>query len=154
MSSMVLIREFLGQKRIAVVGVSREAKDFSRTLYSELRHRGYDVVPVNPEATEIDGQKCFAQLRDIQPPVDGVLVMTPHDVTGQVVRECAESGIKRVWMYRAGGKGAVDRDAVRFCRSCGIAVIPGECPFMFLSDAGWFHRLHGGWRKVFGGYPH
>jgi predicted CoA-binding protein len=52
MSSMATVQEFLSQKRLAVVGLSRQPKDFSRALFHALRDQGYDVVPVNPEAEE------------------------------------------------------------------------------------------------------
>ncbi len=153
MSSLSQIQDFLGQKRFAIVGVSRQPKDFSRSLLREFRARGYDAVPVNPDLTEIDGLACFAHVRDVQPAVDGVLLMTSPVVTDQVVQECAEVGVKRVWMYRAGGKGAVSEAAVRYCEGKGISVIPGECPLMFLAGGSWFHRAHGFIRKITGAYP-
>ena len=107
MSSMQMIQDFLGQKRLAVVGVSRQPKDFSLALFRELRKRGYDAVPVNPEAEQIDEQPCFARLQAVHPPVDGALLMTSPAATDAVVRDCAEAGIRRVWMYRASGAGAV-----------------------------------------------
>jgi hypothetical protein len=58
-----------------------------------------------------------------------------------------------VWMYRAGGKGAVSAEAVQFCVQRGIHVIPGECPFMFLPESGAIHRFHGWVRKMAGRYP-
>ena len=142
------IRDFLAQRRFAIIGVSRQPKDFSRTLFREFRTRGYDAVPVNPEADEIDGQPCFHSLRHVQPPVDSVLFMTSPAVTDAVIQECEASGIRRVWMYRAGGRGAVTEDAVQFCRDHGIDVIPGECPFMFLPGAAWYHRLHGFFHRL------
>src|SRR6266496_4146828 len=103
MNSLQIIQDFLGQKRLAVVGVSRQPKDFSLALFRELRKRGYEAVPVNPATEEIDEQPCFARLQAIHPPVDGALLMTSPAVTETVVQGCAEAGIKRVWMYRAGG---------------------------------------------------
>jgi hypothetical protein len=82
-----------------------------------------------------------------------VLLMTSPSVTDTVVRECAVAGVKRVWMYRATGTGAVSGEAVKFCEAEGIEVIPGECPFMFLPEGSWIHRLHGFVRKITGGYP-
>lgn len=153
MAMMERIQEFLGQKRFAIVGVSHEPKDFSRTLFREFRQRGYDAVPVNPAAGEIDGQTCFARVQEIQPPVPAVLLMTAPKVTDRVVRDCAEAGIKTVWMYRAGGRGAVTADAVKFCEQNGMSVIPGECPLMFLPGGAWFHRFHGLIKKITGTYP-
>ena len=155
MSAMSAIQDFLAQDRIAVVGVSRNPKDFSRTLLRELRLRGYDAIAVNPDLNDADGEPCCAHVQDIQPAVDGAILMTSPGVSEQVVRDCAEAGVPRVWMYRAGTKdGAVSDAAVRFCESKGIAVVPGECPFMFLPKAGWFHRAHGFIRKMSGAYPH
>jgi uncharacterized protein len=147
------IEDFLAQKRIAMVGVSRERKDFSVTLFEEMCRRGYDVVPVNPNASQLSGRPCFARVQDIQPPVDAVLLMTSAAVTDSVVKDCAQAGIRRVWMYRAGGKGAVSPQAVRFCKEHEIQVVPGQCPFMFWRDAGTGHRLHGLIRKITGRYP-
>jgi len=65
MTVMERIQDFLGQKRFAIAGVSRRPKDFSRALLREFRERGYDAVPVNPEAREMDGQPCFARLQEI-----------------------------------------------------------------------------------------
>jgi predicted CoA-binding protein len=150
---MQAIQDFLGQHRFAVVGVSHKPQDFSRTLFHEFLARNYDVIPVNPAVTEIEGRHCFPYLQEISPPVDAVLLMTPPAVTERLVRDCAEAGVKHVWMFRAVGKGAVSDEAVAFCESKGISVIPGECPFMFLPGGAWVHRAHGLVRRIAGGFP-
>jgi uncharacterized protein len=147
------IEDFLGQKRLAMVGISRDPKGFSALLYNELARRGYDVVPVNPQIPEAMGRKCFAHVQDIEPPVEAALLMTSPEVTAAVVRDCAEAGIHRVWMYRAAGQGAVSTEALEFCRERGIRVVPGECPLMFLPKSGGIHWLHGLLRKLTGRYP-
>ena len=151
-ASLEAIEDFLAQKRIAMVGISRQPKEFSVMLFQELCHRGYDMVPVNPRAQEIQGRRCFARVQDIQPRVDAALLMTSPQGTETAVRDCAEAGIRRVWMYSAGGQGAVSREAVEFCRAHGIELVAGECPYMFLRPAG-FHGLHGLIRKITGRYP-
>jgi hypothetical protein len=147
------IEDFLAQKRIAMIGVSRNPKDFSAALFEELRKRGYDMVPVNPKVPEVMGQPCYTRVQDIQPPVDAALLMTKPEITEEVVADCAAAGIRRVWMYRAGGKGAVSLKAVAFCQEHGIQVIPGQCPFMFLTGAAGVHKFHGFFRKITGRYP-
>jgi predicted CoA-binding protein len=77
MTAMSQIQDFLGQKRLAIVGVSRTSQDFSRAVFCEFCLRGYDASPVNPEAAEIDGQPCFHHLQEIQPPIENVLLITP-----------------------------------------------------------------------------
>jgi uncharacterized protein len=152
--SLETIEDFLAQKRIAMIGISRDPKHFSAALFQELQRRGYDVVPVNPKVSNLMGRRCFARVQDIQPPVDAALLMTTPDVTDAVVPDCAAAGIHRLWMYRAGGKGgAVSEKAVAYCREHDIHVVPGQCPFMFLPGAGGVHKFHGFVRKIFGHYP-
>ncbi len=142
------IDDFLKQKRLALVGVSRTESDFTRLLFRDFVRRGYDAVPVNPASEAIDGRPCFHRVQDVTPPVDGALLLTSPAKTESVVMDCAEAGIPRIWMYRAVGKGAVSSRAVAFCKSKGLRVIAGYCPYMFWKDAPFFHRLHGFFVKL------
>jgi predicted CoA-binding protein len=153
-ASLEIIEDFLAQKRIAIAGISRDSATDSMRLFEELVRRGYDVVPVNPNAPQLQGRRCFARVQDIQPPVDAVLVMTSPEVTETIVNDCAAAGIRRIWMYRgATGKGSVSAKAVAFCEERGIQVVPGQCPFMFLPNSAGVHRFHGFVRKIIGRYP-
>jgi predicted CoA-binding protein len=80
------IEEFLALRRVALVGVSRNPWDFSRRLFHDMCERGYDMVPVNPIAEEIEERECFPCLQAVKPPVDGALVMTAFHQTLRVVR--------------------------------------------------------------------
>lgn len=151
-SSLNAIQDFLAQKRIAFVGISRDPKDFSCSLFREFVKRGYDVVPVNPNATEVLGKPAFRRVQDIQPRVDAALLMTTSAISESVVADCVEAGIHQVWFYRATGDGAVSSKALELCERNGIKVIPGECPFMFFRHNG-FHAIHGFIRKIAGSYP-
>lgn len=53
------VRDFLAQQRIALVGLSRDPKDFSHILFREMCNRGYDMVPVNPAASQLENRRCF-----------------------------------------------------------------------------------------------
>jgi len=150
--------EFLAQRRIAVVGVSRSSQEAANLVYRTLRDTGYQVFPVNPNTAEVEGDRCFPTLAAIPDAVDGVVIATPPEATRSVVEECVELGIVRVWMHRSFGPGSVDHDAVERCRRSGISVIPGACPMMFRSGADLGHRcmrwvlgLTGGLPKVPGG---
>ena len=147
------VEDFLALKRIAMVGVSRDPKDFSRHLFREMCSRGYDMVPVNWVANEIDNRESFQCLQAVKPAVEGVLIMTPAHETIRVVRDCAETGINRVWIYRAGGTGAVSEEALAFCREHAIRVVEGHCPFMFFRSTGFVHRAHGFFLKIARRYP-
>jgi predicted CoA-binding protein len=147
MVSLQLVQEFLAQKRFAFVGASRQPKDFSRALFREFLTRGYQPVPVNPARREIEGLACACSLLQIDPPVDTVLFMTPPATTDRLLQDCAETGVRRVWIYRASPA------AVKFCRDNGIAIVHDECPFMFWQDSAWYHRFHGFVKKIGGSYP-
>jgi hypothetical protein len=153
MTTLELINDFLGRQRIAFVGASRNPRGFSRALFREFARRGYDVVPVHPNASEIEGRRAFQRVQQIDPPVEGVLVMTSAPAACQVVRDCAEASVPRVWLYRAAGAGAMSCEAVKFCERKGIRVVPGYCPFMFWSDSGFIHKLHGLFSRLSGRYP-
>jgi len=148
MSSKQAIDSFLSCRRVAVVGVSRDPKDFSRAVFRAFVERGYDAVPVNPAGGEAEGRRSVARVGDVQPPPEAALLLTPPAATAQVVRECAEAGVRRVWMHRGGGQGAVSASALALCRERGLEVVDGECPFMFLPHAGFVHGVHRFFRRL------
>jgi len=147
------IDAFLAHHRIAVVGVSRDPKHFSRYVFDELCTRGYDAVPVNPQAQDLAGHPCFASVPMIKPPVEAALLMTPPGETEKVVQDCANAGIREVWMHQGAGQGSVSQAAIAFCREHGMKVVEGHCPFMFLSHTQFVHRAHGFLLRVMGRYP-
>jgi predicted CoA-binding protein len=147
------IKKFLDSKRLAVVGVSRDPKHFSRAVFREFVAQGYDAVPVNPKATEIEGRQCFPRIADVTPAVEAVLLLTPAGRTYQALDECKQVNIRKIWMYKAVPDREIHEHAVEFCRQRGSAVIEGHCPFMFLPNPGLFHRIHRVLMKVAGSYP-
>ena len=152
-TSLETIHAFLSRKRFAMIGVSREPRSFSVMLFDELLRRGYDVVPVNPNTPNVLGHACFAHVRDVTPPVKAALLTTSPQVTDTVVADCAQAGIRLIWMHRGIGAGSISPKAVAFCQAQGIEVIAGECPFMFLHASGGVHRIHGFLHKITGRYP-
>ena len=124
--------EFLASKRVAVTGVSRHPKDHgSNVVYKRLRDRGYDVFAVNPNADEVEGDRCHHDLRSIPGGVEAVVIATKPETAEETMRECAELGIKHVWMHRGPGHGSVSDAATDYGREHGITVIDGGCPCMF-----------------------
>ena len=133
--------EFLASKRVAVTGVSRHAKDHGRNIvYQRLRSRGYDVFAVNPNADEVEGDRCYHDLRSIPGGVDAVVIGTRPEIAEDTMRECAELGISHVWMHRGPGAGSVSPAAADYGRQQGIAVIDGGCPCMFGPTADRGHK--------------
>ena len=138
------IDEFLAQKNLAFVGVSRDSKQFANSVYRRLRGSGRTLYPVNPAAggDPLEGDRSYAQLAEVPEPVDGVVVMVPAEAAADVVRQAVERGIARVWLHRGAGKGSVSAEAVQICRDNDIAVVDGACPLMFDEPVGGVHRIH------------
>ena len=137
------VREFLRQRHLAVVGASNNPKNFGNTIYRELRSHGYEVIPVNPNAVVVEGDRCYPNLASVPGPIDGVVVMVSGDKSADVVRDCVPRDIKWVWLFKGiGGSGAVSQEALDVCRRNGIHVVAGACPLMFLEPVAWFHRAH------------
>ncbi len=147
------VSDFLAQKRIAVAGVSRSDQEAANAIYRKLRESGYEVFATNPKADEVEGDKCYPNLVAIPGQLDGVVIATSPDATEQVVRECVELGIPRVWMHRSFGQGSVSDEAVDFCRKNGITVIPGGCPMMFCAPVDFGHKCIRWILNLTGGLP-
>lgn len=141
----------MAQKRLAFVGASRDSKEFSANVYRQLRDRGYELFPVNPNADEIEGDTCYHSVTELPEGVDGAIVMVPAERSAGIVEECIEHDIPRVWLHKGAGPSSVSDDAVALCREHGIEVVDGACPMMFAEPVGWFHRVHRWGRKVSGG---
>jgi uncharacterized protein len=133
--------EFLASKRVAVTGVSRKPENHgSNVVYKRLRERGYEVFAVNPNADEVEGDLSYHDLRSIPGGVDAVVIGTRPEIAEETMRECAELGVKHVWMHRSFGTGSVSDTATEFGRERGITVIDGGCPCMFDPTADFGHK--------------
>ncbi len=153
MKTRNLIDEFLSHKRFAFVGASRKSNDFSRLLLREFLQKGYDPVPVNPHATEIEGKPCYPSVAEITPGVTAALLLNSSDTALTVVRDCAQAGISLIWAYGISGPNNISSDIVAACERHGIKLVPGYCPLMFFGETAWYHRWHGKLMKLTGGYP-
>jgi predicted CoA-binding protein len=133
---------FLAHKRVAVTGVSRTPKTHgSNNVYKRMRERGYEVFAVNPNAHEVEGDRSYPDLKSIPGGVEAVVIGTRPEIGEDIMHECAELGIKHVWMHRGPGGGSVSESATKYGRQHGITVIDGGCPLMFAPTADFGHRL-------------
>src|SRR5262245_61742429 len=95
------VADFLRGKRIAVAGVSRQTNQAANAVFRKLRDCGYETFPINPNAAEVEGAKCYPDLASVPGPIDGVVVATHPRASADLVRQCAEQGINRIWFHRA-----------------------------------------------------
>jgi uncharacterized protein len=133
--------EFLGHRRIAVTGVSRNPNGHgSNVVYQRLRERGYEVFAVNPNADTVEGDPCYRDLRSIPSGVEAVVIGTSPEHGEETMQECIELGIGHVWMHKGPGAGSVSKRAAAQGREHDIAVIDGGCPCMFGPTADRGHK--------------
>jgi len=133
---------FLANKRVAVTGVSRTPKTHgSNNVYRRLKDRGYEVFAVNPNADTVEGDPSYQDLKSIPGGVEAVVIGTRPEIAEKTMRECAELGIKQVWMHRGPGAGSVSNAATDYGRQQGITVIDGGCPLMFDPTADFGHKF-------------
>jgi hypothetical protein len=133
------IDEFLAQKTLAIVGVSRSGKKFGNAILKDLTKLGYRLLPVHPEAAEVGGVRAYPSFAALPEPVGGVIVVVPPAQAKSVVKEAAAHGVTRVWLQQ----GAGSAEAVKFCEENGISVVDGECVLMYPKPGtSWIHGAH------------
>ena len=118
-----LIEDFLKQKHFAVVGSFRNENKYAYRILKDLKRKGYQVYPVNPRIKDVEGIECFPSIVDIPIAVDVVDIVTPPEVTEEIVKQCLDKGIFRVWIQ----PGAESEVAIMFCKEHNIKVIHNLC---------------------------
>ena len=149
-----LVKSFLDQKKIAVVGTSDKRETGCNLAYKNFKQNGYQVYAVNPHISTYDGDVCYADLRSLPDKPDAVFILANPKVTEQIVGQCVELGIKHVWMHcmmgtkpgLTAGMTSVSQSAVEMCKASGIEVIPGTCPNQFLKPDFGHAMMRGMWR--------
>ena len=142
------INEFLDSQPIALVGASRNPKKFGYATFKELKEKGMKIIPVNPEAEEIMGEKSYTSVSLLPPEVKGIIVLTKKDQTASVIRQAKEKGIKQVWIQQM----ADTKEALDELNGTDINFITGECILMHYRPNS-IHKFHGAIKRFFGMYP-
>lgn len=143
------IAAFIGLKNIAVVGVSKDGKNFGAAAYRELVKRGYAVTPINRDGGTIDGVTMRRSLAEAKGKVDGVLVVVPPSQSVAVISDAYDIGVSHVWLTR----GAESQEAVKFCEEHNMRFTQGECVLMFLEKNTFPHTWHRAFKKFTGRLP-
>jgi predicted CoA-binding protein len=149
MTKQSAVTNFLKNKSIAVVGVSRDKKKFGYIAYKNLKDKGYKVSPVNPNVEAVDSDKCYPNLSSIKENIGGVLLVVPPKQSETVVHEANDLGIKSIWFQQ----GSSSDEAIKFCQEKDMSVVSGECIMMFTEPVESFHKFHRWIWKIFGKLP-
>jgi predicted CoA-binding protein len=145
------VDRFVAHHRVALVGASADPRRFGNTVFRALRDHGYEVVPVNPHAADIEGIPCVRSIAEVDSEVDAAMIMVTGVVAVAAVHACADRGIHHVWLFQGvGSPGAVSADSVAACRDRALDAVVGACPLMFLQPMGSLHKVHRAVRQLEG----
>ncbi|MEJ7615721.1 MAG: CoA-binding protein [Pyrinomonadaceae bacterium] len=110
-------------RTIAVVGLSSNPMRASHGVASYMKRAGYKIIPVNPNESEVLGERAFATLADVPEPVDLVDVFRRSEEAGAAVDEAIRMGAKAVWLQ----EGVLDRAAAERAAQAGLMVVMDRC---------------------------
>jgi hypothetical protein len=148
MAQLKQINEFLDYQPIAMVGVSRNPKKFGYSAFKELKQKGMNIIPVNPEAAEIMGEKTYPNVNELPSEVQAIIILTKKDKTASIVKAAKEKGIKQIWIQQM----ADSKEAIEELKGSDINYITGECILMHYKPHS-IHKFHRAINKFFGKYP-
>ncbi len=117
------IKEFMAQKKFAVVGATDNPEKYGHQILNNLRNRGYEVYPVNPRLEAIEGMKCYATLSELPGKVDVVDFVVPPVATEAILKECLALGLVRIWLQ----PGSESEAAIKFCQENNLKVVHDVC---------------------------
>jgi uncharacterized protein len=148
MNTLKQINQFLESQPIALVGVSRNPKKFGYAAFKELKDKGMKIIPVNPQADEIMGEKSYRNINSLPEDVRGIIVMTKKDKTASVVREAVAKGIKEIWIQQM----AASKETLNELKGVDVNFITGECILMHYKPHS-IHKFHANLKKFFRMFP-
>jgi len=150
MVTIKAINNFISNKNIAVIGTSTNKKKFGYIVFKKLKNNNYNVFPVNPGLTEIEGVKCYPDVQSLPPEVTAVVFITQPEITAKIVVQLREiKNIAYLWFQ----PGSVNKETAVAEKDFGKNIIDGECILMYIEPTVFPHSLHGFFKKVFRKYP-
>jgi uncharacterized protein len=121
-----LIKEFMAQKKFAVVGATDNPGKYGNQIVKNLIKRGYEVYPVNPKLKELEGLTCYPRLAAIPVKVDVVDFVVPPSATEEILKQCRELGLNCIWLQ----PGSENEAVITFCRENNMKLVHGVCVMM------------------------
>ncbi len=108
---------------VAVVGATDNAMKYGSVIYRDLKRKGYSVFPVNPNRTEVDGDKAYPTLDKLPESPTIVNIVVPPSVTILVLKKSLELGLKNVWLQ----PGAESPESLAFLQEHGFNYLANAC---------------------------
>ena len=143
------VESFFGQQKWAFIGVSQDKKKFGHFAFKDLKTKGYEVYPINPNAQSIEGETVYSSLDQLPEKVGAAIISVSPAKTAQLVREAHAQDIRHIWIQQ----GAESKEALDYCEEHGMNCIHGECILMFAEPLGFPHNVHRFIWKLLGKLP-
>jgi hypothetical protein len=140
------IESFITTKKIAVVGFSRSGKKFGNMAGKELIARGYEIFPVHPNVSEIEGLTCYPNLKSLEGKVESLLISIPPANVSPVLEAAAQTGLKNIWLQQGSWSKEIQQTADRL----GLQVISKKCILMYAPPVTSIHKFHRTIKSIFG----
>lgn len=110
-------------RTIAVIGLSSDESRPSYRVARYLQSKGYRIIPVNPDETQVLGERSYASLMDVPDPVDMIDVFRRSQFVRPIVEEAVRLGISRIWLQ----DGVIDEGAADLARQAGVQIVMNDC---------------------------
>ena len=110
-------------RTIAVIGLSSDSSRASNSVSRYMQSKGYRIIPVNPNETNVLGERSYARLEDVPEPIDLVDIFRRSDEAGHHVDEAIRAGARGVWLQ----EGVIDVEAARRALDAGLDVAMDRC---------------------------
>lgn len=143
------IKAFMGQKHIAVVGVSAKSTKFGNSIFKELKSKNYQLYPVHPTLGQFEGVSCYQTIAALPDEVTALIICTKPENAITLVKAAVEKNIRHIWLQQ----GAQTDEAVQYAHDHNLNLIHRECVLMFAEPAAFIHKFHRSVNKLFGLYP-
>ncbi|MGF1586728.1 MAG: CoA-binding protein [Bacteroidales bacterium] len=142
------IDQFLACKKFAIAGVSRDKNKFGNAIFREMKKKDYNILPVNPNMEEFEGEKCYKSVSDLPADVEALIVITKPDVSHSIVKEALKKGIRNIFIQQGAYNAKIDELSLKNEAN----IICKQCILMFANPTG-IHKFHERLAKFFRFYP-
>ncbi len=149
MTTIQSVNDFMAQKNIAIVGVSRKKQKFGNAIYKELEKKSFTLYPVNPNMEDYNGKKCYPDIASLPTDVTAIVINTKPDITKKLINEANDKGLKHIWLQQ----GSADKETIELSEKSDSNIISKQCIIMFADPAKGIHGFHKWINKTFGLLP-
>ena len=110
-------------RNIAVVGLSSKTERPSHGVSAYMQHQGYHIIPINPNESEVLGERCYPTLLEVREPVEIVNVFRRSEYVPEIVEQAIQMKARMIWMQ----EGVSHPQAARRAREAGLEVVEDRC---------------------------